>query len=55
MNLVVTIKKITTKEKEGLVTISTTFEFTKKIGQDTSEAVGELSAFQGVGVMLTIK
>ena len=53
MELLVNIKKVTTKEKEGLVTISTTFETVVKAGD--TEIVGELSALHGSAQVLTIK
>ena len=55
MELQANIKKITTKEKEGLVTISTTFETQTTIGDETSNVLKELSAYQGVSVSLTIE
>ena len=53
MELQANIKKITTKEKEGLVTISTTFETQTTIGDETSNVVKELSAYQG-GIITVI-
>ena len=53
MELLVNIKKVTTKEKEGLVTISTTFETVTKAGD--TEIVGELSALHGSTQVLTIE
>lgn len=52
MELPATIKKVSTKEKDGIVTISTTFETVTAIG-DTSIA-GELSALHGGYLMLNI-
>ena len=55
MELLVNIKKVTTKEKEGLVTISTTFEMQATICHEASNILKELSAYQGVSVSLTIE
>ena len=55
MELQAHIKKIVTKEKEGLVTISTTFEMQATIGHEASNILKELSAYQGVSVSLTIE
>ena len=52
MELPATIKKVSTKEKDGRVTISTTFETVTAIG-DTS-IVGKLSALHGDNLILNI-
>jgi len=55
MELQAKIKKITTKEKDGIVTISTTFETEVVVGSLTADKVSELSAMQGYPINLTVE